>query len=407
MTGRRRLHHILNRKPLDRLSWTTLVDPVAMSILPDRERAMTTLEFYRRIGCDILQFGNHGLPKHLRVPAPSRAVGVESKLEVATDADGLRTERTTTEWGVLTRTTKRGHPIKYPVETLHDLRVCTEIWWHTRFEEVPGAMEEGFRRAEEAIGADGMFIPTINPSPVQQLIELDMGQQGFYYLLHDHPREMEELLDVMHDRRKQEYEILARRTPAEAIIPVENTSSTLISPALYERYSLPQIRDYGDICRRHGKKMVLHMCGLLKNLLPIIRRADPGGYNAVTPPTVGDTTFEHAMDLLGEDVVIFGGIFNGNVFQKPGATRGEIHAELDRLYTPRLRRAHLCLWLGADGLPTELDRFLAVKDWMDRNGHVGSRASVGSTCSTRRPRPPRPTVRRNAPSPLSIERRSP
>ncbi len=392
MTGRERLHNILNRRPVDRLSWTTLVDGTAMSILPAPERSMTTLEFYRRIGCDILQFGNHGLPRDLRVPSPSRAAGVETKVEVATDAEGRRTERTTTPWGVLTRTTHRGHPVKYPVETLDDVRVLTELWRGLRYEEVPGLMEEGFRRVEAAIGEHGMFVPTVGPSPVQELIELEMGQQNFYYLLQDHPREVEELLAVMHDRRRQEYEILARRTPAEAIIPVENTSSTLISPALYERYSLPQIRDYGAICRRHGKKMVLHMCGLLKNLLPIIRRAQPDGYNAVTPPTVGDTTFEHAMDILGEDVVLFGGIFNGNVFQKPGATAAEIHAELDRLYTPRVRRAHLCLWLGADGLPTPLDRFLAVADWMARKGRdgmerIGARADARVAAKSRGRRP--------------------
>lgn len=368
MTGRERLHNILNRKPVDRLSWTTLVDPVAMSILPEPERSMTTLEFYRRIGCDILQFGNHGMPKDLRVASPSRALGPETKVDTSTDPDGRQTVRATTDFGVLTCTSKRGHPIKYFVENLDDLRVYTETWRQRSYAEVPDTMEESFRRAEAAIGEHGMYVPTIGPSPVQQLVELDMGQQNFYYLLQDYPAEMETLLALMHDRRKQEYEILARRTPAEAIIPVENTSSTLISPALYERYSLPQIRDYGDICRRHGKKMVLHMCGLLKNLLPIVRRAQPGGYNAVTPPTVGDTTVELAMDLLGDDAVFFGAIFNPNVFQKIGVTRREIHAELDRLYTPRVRRAHLCLWLGADGLPTDLDRFLAVKEWMDRNG---------------------------------------
>ena len=50
----------------------------------------------------------------------------------------------------------------------------------------------------------------------------------------------------MHSKRLREYEILARRTPAEVVIPVENTSSTAISPTLYRTYSLPQIRDYVD-----------------------------------------------------------------------------------------------------------------------------------------------------------------
>ena len=41
---------------------------------------------------------------------------------------------------------------------------------------------------------------------------------------------------------------------------------------------------------------------------------------------------------------------------------------LDAVYTPRLRRAAFLLWPGADGLPTPLDRFLAIRDWVERKG---------------------------------------
>jgi uroporphyrinogen-III decarboxylase len=152
------------------------------------------------------------------------------------------------------------------------------------------------------------------------------------------------------------------------VIPVENTSTTLTSPAIYERFSLPQIQDYARILHRHGKKIVLHMCGLLRSLLPIFRRMDIDGINAVTPPTVGNTRFEDVLDALGEDFPILGGCFNSNVFQKPGVTRDEVHRALAALYTPRIRRANLLLWPPADGLPTPLMNFLAVREWMEKNG---------------------------------------
>ena len=43
---------------------------------------------------------------------------------------------------------------------------------------------------------------------------------------------------------------------------------------------------------------------------------------------------------------------------------GELCAFLDRLYTPRIRRANLVLCLPVDGLPTPLERFLTVGQWM-------------------------------------------
>jgi len=107
-----------------------------------------------------------------------------------------------------------------------------------------------------------MYVPTLDPSPVQNLLEYEMGMTNFYYLLDDYPREVEELLAVMHSKRLREYEIFAQRTPAEAVIPVENTSSTLISPRLYREYSVPQIRDYVDVLHSMGRRRFCTCAGI-------------------------------------------------------------------------------------------------------------------------------------------------
>jgi len=44
-----------------------LVDDVTCSGMPDEVRRLTPIEFYRRIGCDIVQLGNYGLAQELRV----------------------------------------------------------------------------------------------------------------------------------------------------------------------------------------------------------------------------------------------------------------------------------------------------------------------------------------------------
>jgi hypothetical protein len=83
---------------------------------------------------------------------------------------------------------------------------------------------------------------------------------------------------------------------------------------------------------------------------------------------VGDLPFEEALDALGDGLIILGGVFDGAVFQKERVARQEIWRALDRLFTPRLLNAPFLLWLGADGLPTPLDRFLAARDWMEHCG---------------------------------------
>jgi hypothetical protein len=249
------------------------------------------------------------------------------------------------------------------------VRLARRLWEATSYEETEGH-EASLARAEAAIGDSGIYALTVSPSPVQQLLELDMGLIAFYGLLQDYPREVEGLLEAMHAARRQEYEITARRTPARVIIPVENTSSTLISPSLYRRYSLPQLRDYVDLCHAHGKLAVFHMCGLLTHLLPVIRETGLDGINAATPPPHGDTTIEHVLDLCGDDFLLLGAVFDGSVLHDAQVTRERLRATLEALYTPRVRRARLLLWLAVDGLPTPLERFTAVGEWFREHGQA-------------------------------------
>jgi uroporphyrinogen-III decarboxylase len=133
---------------------------------------------------------------------------------------------------------------------------------------------------------------------------------------------------------------------------------------------LPQIRDFTDACHRHGKKAILHMCGLLKALSQALRETGMDGVNGLTPPEVGDLPYEQALDIWGDEVAILGGVLDPGVFQKRKVARAEIHAELDRIYTPRLRRSAFLLWAGADGLPTPLENFLWVRDWFEAQASV-------------------------------------
>jgi len=367
MTGRERVVGILNGSPPERVAWTTLVDDRTRSAMPADVRQMHVLDFYRHIGCDLLQFGNYGLPPDSRVPSPARLVTPPVETATRTEADGTVVRTRTTPWGSLVAATRGGHPVQHAIGSVEELRILRKLWEGSHYEETEG-MEAAHARLEARLADLGLFLPTLGPSPVQQLVEIEMGVANFYYLLQDHRAEMEELLAAMQACRRQEYAIVTRRTPAPGLIAVENTSTALISPALYRRYSLPQIRDYARIAHAHGKKLVLHMCGHLRALLPILAETGMDAMNALTPPPVGDVPFDAALDALGENLVILGGGIRGDVFQKEHVTADEIWAALGQLFTPRLRRAAFLLSCGADGRPTPLDRFLAVRQWVERHG---------------------------------------
>jgi hypothetical protein len=89
------------------------------------------------------------------------------------------------------------------------------------------------------------------------------------------------------------------------------------------------------------------------------------GIHALTPPPTGNTPWEDALDVLGERTIIVACLDPTVWISGP---IGGIGQGLDRCITPRIRRANFVLWIAADGIPVELDRFLAVRQWMDRNG---------------------------------------
>ena len=242
MTGRERLRCILNREPADRLSWTTVVDDGTRSVMPDEARRLSPIDFYRSIGCDIVQLGSYGLGKDLAVPRPSRLISPEVNCEIETEEDGRVTRRQLapddveigmgrpaatgrvtrrriSPWGTLTTVLKHDHPVEHAVKSLQDVRLLRQIWEASDYVEQPG-MEQAIARLDRQIGEDGMYVPTLDPSPVQELLEYEMGTANFYYLLNDHRREVEELLAVMHRKRLGEYEILARRSPVEVVVPL-------------------------------------------------------------------------------------------------------------------------------------------------------------------------------------------
>ena len=368
MTGRERLLNILNGAPTDRLSWTTLATEQTRSCMSDELREMPLLDFYRFIGCDVIQLGSYGLPKEFASPR-TRCVRPECSTEKTDNPDGTVTRTYRTPWGNLTSRWKNNRLVEHQVASSDDIAVLTNIWRHTRYED-DGSAEEAYQRIDEALGSDGVCAPLANPSPLQQLIEFDMGLANFYYLLQDCPDEMDELISTMHAARREEYELLARGTSAPAVISMENTSTTLVSPQIYSRYTVAHMQDFCRIMQQHGKKAILHMCGLLNGLLPDIARTGLDGINGLTPPTVGDVPYELALDKLGEDLIVFGGCIDQGVFQSPNATVEKIHRLLDTTYTERIRRAHFVLWAVADGLATPVERFLAIRDWMEENSAI-------------------------------------
>ncbi|MBI2297670.1 MAG: hypothetical protein HYU66_01740 [Armatimonadetes bacterium] len=356
MTGRDRLRAILRRQPREGLSWTTLVDGATLSGVPEALRGNGGIDFYRHLGCDIFLLNGWGTPHAFRSPSLRWADGVEASAR----ADG---DRLIQEWhspaGSLTAVSRRGHPVKYPVTDLAEMRTYRELWEGATYE--PYADSAALAATEELIGDVGIVSRFWGPSTLPRLLENDMGTEGFYTLHSDHTDDMEALLAVMHERELVAFDHLAA-SPCESVTLCENTSTAYISPTFYRKYNLPHQADFVDKVKAAGKTALLHMCGHVRDILPDIRETGCDGIHALTPPPVGNTPWEQALDVLGEELIIVGCLDPATFVSGPVENIGPA---LDRLYTPRLREANVVLWAAADGIAVELARFEAVQHWFE------------------------------------------
>ncbi len=356
MTGRERLAALLAGRTADRLSWTTLVDDATLALVPAEFRGNHGLDFYKRIGCDIFLLNGWNTPFAFR--SPELCWDGEVRVETRRD-DGLEHTAWHTPRGTLTAIRRGAHPLKYPVRTLEEAHILRRLWEGARFvEHNDSAVLETL---DGLIGDAGVVTRFWGPSTIPRLLEEDMGAEAFYYLMADHPSEMEGLIETMHRREMEAFRILAR-CPCDSVTLVENTSTFYISPDIYRRFNMPHQRDFVETIRAAEKTALLHMCGHVRGLLDLIRETRCDGLHALTPPPTGDTPWEVALDVLGEDMLIIGCLDPSIFISGPVA---EIPLALDRLITPRLRRARFVLGPMADGIPVPLERFLAVARWCE------------------------------------------
>jgi len=192
---------------------------------------------------------------------------------------------------------------EHMVRTVEDVRA-----YQFMYEDAVYAPRYDFvRERMAAMGEAGLITIFGPPTPLLDLIMFQIRLPTIYFLMEDHPAEMEGLLEAMHRRNCEYYEIAAA-APGEVVRSFEDTSTTLISPELYRRWCLRQLQDYRDICHAHGKLFVPHMCGLLRGVLAELKETGVDGIEAVTPPPVGDCPIGLAREALGSEVTLIGGL---------------------------------------------------------------------------------------------------
>jgi len=286
MSSRERWLAAVKMQPVDRLPFWPKLDAAYPRAQTGRFKGMPVDEIHRWIGSDMHVWG---------IPPCVRDGGV-SEFVAETDGPVKRLEYRGPK-GTLTAVYKWDeasqsyHPVEFPVKTKDDIELMREYYEGLEPQLDTDAVEKA-RAIQDEIGGSGVSQGGVGESPLMHFVEWIAGVENAHYLLADTTAEVEALFDAMHAYLLRRTEIFAEHSTLDLIYFVENTSTTLISPAQYDRYCARHITEYGEILKARDRNMVLHMCGHLKALLPSLNRTPADAFEAFTSAPVGNTSLE-------------------------------------------------------------------------------------------------------------------
>ena len=357
MTSRQRLLATYRRQPTDRIPyWAKVTNGNWRRAQPQRVRDWSDRELLDYIHAD----GIFGSPRCVAAEAPRVSTerlddGRGGWTLVTRTPDGEMTERWAHDAATGTH-----HPVEFPVKTVQDLKRYRWLYegrtCRTSDEEVARS-----RQRRDDVGPRGITLTGWGTSPLMHLIEHVLGQEQTVYFLADWPEETAELIGLMHRANCEMVRRVAEASAADVIVSVENTSTTLLSPALFERFCRAHLIDYGRIIEAAGKMHELHMCGLLLALLERIDGIPAASMEAFTCPPLGNTRLADGRAKAPSKALIGGTCVNVWWRQAPEQIERFIAGELDAC---RDHRGIVVTTAGVAPQACTAETFRAVGQWL-------------------------------------------
>jgi len=297
--------------------------------------------FSRYLGLDILDW--FGLPS---VRSSRRNVVVEEHVEGdvkthlwhTSKGDLRETIRILREPGGARSANYTEHLVKSPA----DLPALAEIFEDELIEPNPEGFEKT-RRRRELIGEDGLLIGVLPGTPLGMMYRAYSGVANLAYLFADAPEALRDCFSVMERNYRRRLEI-GLQSEVDIIVSVDDTSTTAISPAMFETYNLDLTDGRADLTHQAGKIYFHHSCGLIRDLLPLYRRTRMDAVHAFTIPPIGNVTVAEGRRRLGNRITIIAGVMQ---LAGPMNDRAAIRADIHRMIGEAEEGDHFILGVAA------------------------------------------------------------
>ena len=187
---------------------------------------------------------------------------------------------------------------QYPAGSARDLQVLTGLVERQHYRANP----DSFRQAADRVGHRAEPTVFLGSSGFTELIKTWCGLAGTFYLLADHPAQVEAYLEAC-DRRDHRQVEAALQLPCRIFNLGDHATNEFTPPPILKRYLLPRWQWISSRLHEHGRFVHSHWDGHSRLILPYLQESGLDSVEALTPAPMGDITLEEIKAAVGERLV--------------------------------------------------------------------------------------------------------
>lgn len=331
MTNRERLLAILDGRPPDQIPWIPrlLVWHTARQktgTMPPEYRGLNLRELEHALGVGTPARGGHVF-RVLRsgVETAVHRSGRESVLEYRTPVGAVRQRRVLTD--TLAAVGIGESEVDYFLKSPADYDVLEYLAEHTAYEPTYDA----YLAYEREIGDDGYPMVSAGDCPFHHFLRQLAGYERSYLELADNPERVERLVRLMTDLDRERLWPVLEQSPARMILHGVHFSSQMTPPPLFHRWMAPYYRELSARLHARGKRLVMHADNDTRLILADLKAAGFDMLECFATAPLAQTTLPEARAVLGEDVIIWGGV--PSILLEPETTpQDEFERAMDELF---------------------------------------------------------------------------
>ena len=270
----------------------------AQETLPERYRDLDYFGIYDALKCSVRYAASAGIENYEEPSDVERTAEQSGSLHITTvrtPSGELRTihQDIWEDGKLLNRRIS-----DFPVKTIKDLRVLTELVERQQFR----ANVAAFTEAAERVGHRAEPTIFLSSSGFTELIKNYAGLPGTIYLLYDHRDEVEAYLEAC-DRRDDRLIDAALQLSCRIFNLGDHATNEFTPPPILERYLLPRWQHISERLHAADRFVHTHWDGNSATMLPYLQETGLDGVESLSPTPMCDMTLQQIKDAVKDNIV--------------------------------------------------------------------------------------------------------